>query len=50
MTYNSKSDQYGEPLHNKYSHMADALRYMCAFTPAAPRPKWTIGTSIPRTI
>lgn len=49
-TYNSKSDQYGEPLHNKYSHMADALRYMCAYIPEKPRATWTIGTHIPRTI
>jgi phage terminase large subunit len=30
--YNPKIDMYGEPIHNKYSHMADALRYTCLFT------------------
>lgn len=37
--YNSKTDQYGDPLHNKYSHMADALRYMCAYIVPQASPK-----------
>lgn len=37
-SYNSKLDMYGEPLHNKYSHMADALRYMCAYVPPTAAP------------
>lgn len=41
-TYNSKTDQYGEPLHDKFSHMADALRYMCAYTKEAPPPVFNI--------
>jgi len=32
-SYNPKIDMYGDPIHNKYSHMADALRYVCLFTP-----------------
>lgn len=29
--YNPKTDLYEDPIHNKYSHMADALRYVCVY-------------------
>lgn len=49
-SYNAKTDMYGDPKHDIHSHMADALRYMCAYIPEKPRATWTIGTHIPRTI
>lgn len=30
--YNPKIDLYGAPIHNRFSHMADALRYVCEYT------------------
>lgn len=32
-SFNTKTQLYGEPIHNKYSHMADAFRYVCVYTP-----------------
>jgi len=29
--HNPKTDLYEDPIHNKYSHMADALRYVCVY-------------------
>jgi phage terminase large subunit len=31
--HNTKTDLYEDPIHNKYSHMADALRYVCVYKP-----------------